>query len=53
MPSFKTEFSNSEKNDAVISLLFEVLNKAKRFDDNEIDSISRELRTIKYVLPSY
>ena len=53
MPSFKTEFCNPEPNDAITLLLFEMLNKAERFDDNEMEGTSRKLRTIGNVLPSY
>ena len=43
-PSLKREYSNQLKNDAVTSLLIEWLNKADRFDDDEMEGTSRKLR---------
>ena len=40
----KTEFSNQQKNEAVISLLIEWLIKAERPYDEEMEGTSRELR---------
>ena len=43
-PSLKRKFSNQQKNDAVTLLLIELLNKAERPDDEEMEGTSRELR---------